>query len=223
MAGLQVAAIMPCRGRTEQTVTNVRRLLATAGDVDWRLWCVGSKEDGRLLEKIADMSVNTITCPDPRTYWQALSEVSDPNATLYACLANDLLPAPQWLARAVEAYHRRFGDTPAMVGFNGDGHGPEHSCHFLIHRDLLTRYGGWPVWYHHNFGDTELCQRAIQDGLYAKAPWAILYHDHPISGAQSDQVYQEGSSRFDEDRRLFQERQRRGWPNSASIASHKRA
>lgn len=100
------------------------------------------------------------------------------------------------------------------MGFNGDGHGPEHSCHFLIHRLLLAQLGGWPTWYRHNFGDTELCQRAAGLGCYAKAAWAILYHNHPVAGAAADGVYAEGGAHWAEDQRLFEERRRLGWPSS---------
>ena len=110
-------------------------------------------------------------------------------------LANDLLPGQHWLQRAVAAYAATFGDGPGLLGFNDGHHETEHSCHFLISRMLLDDYGGWPVWYDHNYGDTELCQRAIADGLYAKAPWATLFHDHPYFGGDDDSVYAEGQGR----------------------------
>jgi hypothetical protein len=73
-------------------------------------------------------------------------------------------------------------------------------------------YGGWPVWYDHNFGDTELCQRAIGDGLYVKAPWATLFHDHPYFGGTDDAVYAEGRAQSDRDHAIYEDRRRRGWP-----------
>jgi hypothetical protein len=104
-------------------------------------------------------------------------------------LANDLIPGMHWLARAVTAYRSAFGAGDGMIGFNGDSHEVNHSCHFLISRSLLERYGGWPTWYDHNYGDTELCQRAIADRCYGKAPWALLFHDHPYFGGADDAVY----------------------------------
>jgi GT2 family glycosyltransferase len=80
----------------------------------------------------------------------------------------------------------------------------------LIHRDLLASFGGWPVWYHHNFGDTELCLRAQQAGRYGKAAWAVLFHDHVFFGAPDDAVYAEGRSRAHEDEALFQQRRAAG-------------
>jgi len=221
-----IAAIMPCRGRPEQTVRNVNRLLATAGDVEWRLTLVVDG-DPELYEWMFDKlpqgvdsicSVTWSTKPPTQRvgYWGALKTGSEwlnnTNAPLLVNLANDLLPGQHWLQRAYSAYAQTFGDGPGMVGFNDGHHETEHSCHFLISRSLLDRYGGWPTWYDHNFGDTELCQRAIADRLYAKAPWATLFHDHPYFGGDDDRVYQEGRAQSERDGRLYDERRKRGWP-----------
>lgn len=210
-----VAAIMPCRGRAQQTVANVRRLLATAGPVEWQLTCIGGdrERDVLLACSSAGAKVRHILDRDRLTYWQAMSEETRlTDAPLLVNLANDLLPGHQWLARAAAAYRDTFGDGPGMVGFNDGHHETGHSCHFLISRALLDRYGGWPVWYDHNFGDTELCQRAIADGLYAKAPWATLFHDHPYFGGADDSVYAEGRAQSERDHQLYEQRKARGWP-----------
>jgi GT2 family glycosyltransferase len=205
---------MPCRGRAEQTVANVRRLLATAGTVEWELVCIDDG-DPHVREALtnADLPIRILGSPGRRGYWHAL------NAGMYAypapllCgLANDLLPGQHWLQRAVAAFDQEFGGGPGLLGFNDGHHQVEHSPHFLISRSLLDRYGGWPVHYDHNYGDTELCQRAIADGLYAKAPWAVLYHNHPYFGGADDSVYAEGRARSDRDLKLFNERKASGWP-----------
>lgn len=212
---MNVTAIMPVRGRPERTVEAVRRLLATADYTDWRLTCIGGEQEQRTLQVCAQAGahvrhiLNTLRL----TYWQALAEETRlSNSPLLCGLANDLIPGAQWLARGVAAYREVFGDGPGLLGFNGDSHPVGHSCHFLIHRDLLTRYGGWPVWYDHTFGDTELCQRAIADRLYAKAPWAILFHDHPYFGGKDDETYSEGRAHANRDQRLFEQRRAMGWP-----------
>ena len=105
------------------------------------------------------------------------------------------------------AYQTTFGDGPGLLGFNDGHHETEHSCHFLISRTLLDDYGGWPVWYDHNYGDTELCQRAIADGLYAKAPWATLFHDHPYFGGDDDAYTPRGGQGSDQDLALFESAQ----------------
>lgn len=223
---MNVTAILPCRGRAEQTVVNVKRLLSTAGYNAWGLICVGGTDEQVLLDSLESFGVRVVRSSAPRvSYWQALAgATAQTDAPLLVNLANDLLPGQHWLRRAVESYQATFS-TPGMLGFNGDSHEVGHSCHFLISRQLLDRYGGWPVWYHHNFGDTELCQRAIADGVYAKAPWALLYHDHPYWGGQDDAVYAEGRADSDYDQGLYEQRKRQGWPRVpiASTAQLKRA
>lgn len=211
---MNIVAILPCRGRAEQTVANVRRLLATAGH-PFTLVCVGGTDEQDILLACAAAGAPTRCYLDVAhlTYWQALERETamQPDATHLIGLANDLIPGQHWLRRAAEGYQQTFGDGPGLLGFNGDSHDIGHSCHFLISRTLLDGYGGWPVWYDHNFGDTELCQRAIADGRYAKAPWAILFHDHPYFGGQDDATYAEGRARADQDERLYHERKQRGW------------
>ena len=216
-----IAAILPCRGRHEQTVVNIRRLLATAG-VPFELIAVGGADDRVLLDTLEELgAVRVVRSSAPRlTYWQALAgATAQTDADYLINLANDLLPGMHWLKRALDAYVDTFGDLQGMMGFNGDSHEVGHSCHFLISRVLLERYGGWPIWYQHNFGDTELCQRAIGDGLYAKAPWALLYHDHPYWGGQDDQVYAEGRATAERDQRLYDERRRSLWPPVPAAAA----
>lgn len=211
---MNIAAILPCRGRQVQTVTNVKRLLATAGYDQWRLIAVGGTDERIILDSLESFGVTVVRSSAPRlTYWQALAGVTaQTDATHLVNLANDLLPGQYWLRRAVEAYDEEFGNWPALLGFNGDSHEVDHSCHFMIDRVLLEHYGGWPVWYDHNFGDTELIARAIQDRAYAKAPWALLYHDHPYWGGADDAIYAEGRASSDRDATIYEQRRRAGWP-----------
>lgn len=215
----KIAAIMPCRGRAEQTVENARRLLATAGNGSaWRLYCVGAIPDVQPLKGQLDpafVTILTVARESALTYWEALqATMFDTDASLLVNLANDLLPGRDWLARALAEYHCCFGkDGDGLMGFNDGIHESDHAPHFLISRRLLDHYGGWPVWYRHNFGDTELCLRAQQDGRYGKAPWALLYHDHWINGGQQDTVYAEGMASNNADWALFEERRAAGWPH----------
>lgn len=213
-----IAAIMPCRGRAEQTVRNVKRLLSTAGMQQgmhtWQLICVIDR-DPEVNDALARADVPIWRVEGhKRGYWNGLvlATAMWPEFDLLLNLANDLLPGQHWLQRSLAAYRATFGDGQGMVGFNDGHHETEHSCHFLISRSLLDDYGGWPVWYQHDYGDTELCQRAIADGLYVKAPWAVLYHDHPFFGAENmDAVYQEGRASSEQDRQIYERRKMNGW------------
>lgn len=201
-------------------MTNVRRLLATAGIAQgpgaWQLICIVDNDPAvsRALEQ-ADLPVWRANRQSRGGYWQALQEATDhwPEFTHLIGLANDLLPGQHWLRRAAAAYAAEFGSGPGLLGFNGDHHEVGHSCHFLIDRVLLNKFGGWPVWYDHNYGDTEMCQRAIELRLYAKAPWAVLYHDHPYFGGQDDPTYALGRREAERDLRLYNYRKAAGWPH----------
>lgn len=218
-----IAAIMPCWGRAEQTVRNVTRLLTTAGRVEWQLICAvdGDLNVMAMLDNIlkaGDKPDNLfwrfIESEHGRNagYWYALQNVTElSDATHFVNLANDLLPGRDWLARGLAAYRARFGEGDGLMGFNDGIHGPELSPHFLISRALLERYGGWPVQYRHNFGDMELCRRAQADGCYGKAAWAVLYHDHPITGGAHDAIYAAGDASQERDRALYEQRRANGW------------
>lgn len=212
---MTIAAIMPCRGRAEQTVANVKRLLATVGYGDAMIICAcdGDEEVYQALQAsdIADRC-NPVLLDGPHGYWRTLAKFKPPY-DLLCNLANDLWACGDWLKLAIEEYQRHFGDGDGLLGFGGDGHGWSQSCHFLISRALLDRYGGWPVWYSHNFGDAELCARAQQNGCYAKSTAAWLEHCHPERGlAPDDAVYQAGRATYRQDEALFVERRAAGWP-----------
>lgn len=205
---------MPCRGRADQTVANVKRLISTAGRVEWQLICMVDADPavmGSLAN--ADLPIWRMDTAQ-RGYWHAMQQGTDywPEFTHFVNLANDLLPGRDWLARALAEYRCCFDHDDGLLGFNDGIHGYDLSPHFLISRGLLDRFGGWPVWYQHNYGDAELCERAKEAKRYSKAPWALLYHDHPITGGDPDSVYAEGMATNDQDARLFEERRRRGWP-----------
>ena len=215
---MTVAAIMPCLGRPEQTVRNARRLLESAMRVaSWELHLVVDDDPDTtraLFLAEYDGNIHLDSLKPRGGYWRCLEQVTArTDATHLIGLANDLWACDGWLATAIEEYQHHFGDGPGLLGFAGDGHGPGHSCHFLISRALLERYGGWPIWYHHNFGDAELCARSQADGLYAKAERAYLEHCHVERGlAEDDAVYQAGRATYRHDEALFVERRRLGWP-----------
>jgi hypothetical protein len=209
-----ITAIMPCRGRAEQTVRNVKRLLATAGRVEWYLYLVVDDDTPTLAHlKVYAGASYTEGTSSQVGYWRCLQKATEEtDAPLICNLANDLLPGRDWLARCYAAYRARFGAGDGLMGFNDGIHGPELSPHFLISRRLLDRYGGWPAWYRHTYGDAELCIRAQQDGCYSKAAWSVLYHDHPFTGGADDAVYAEGRAHIDQDAALFHNRKEQGWP-----------
>lgn len=206
-----VHVVMPIRGRKEQSVDAMVRLVDSSG-LPARYYAVSGMEDVEVTLAVAGKSgAKPLVSSSPKlTYWQALNESTKSldDSALVVNVANDVLPCKNWLLRAHEVYQAH-GDF--LVGFNGDGY-VGHSCHFLISMKFIRELGGWPVWYHHNYGDTELCVRANELGRYAKAPWAILFHNHPIvSGQKSDSVYLEGNETASADERMFIARRGKRW------------
>jgi len=210
---MKVACIMPCYGRAEQTERNLRRLQQSAGFRAEYIATAFESEVWKTLQTMGKYSPKLLTLDTHATYWQGmkLGMKLAHDCTHVVNLANDLLPGYKWLKKGVDAYIRRFGSTPGLMGFNDGIHGPEHSPHFLIDVRLLEEFGGWPTWYTHNYGDTELCQRAMEQNRYGKAAWAVLYHDHRVTGAEPDEIYAEGDHSFPEDLTTYQNRSQARW------------
>ena len=213
-----IVVVMPVRGRTLQTVDAFRRLRATA-NTPARYIAVGGRDDIDTIQAAATevQHVIPIIADVPRlSYWQALSMATQDlgDDTLIAAVASDLLPVVGWLSRAYRdyEYHTRI-NRDAVIGFNGDGYGDEHACHWLVSMRVIRRWGGWPVWYDHNFGDNEIATRAKQEAIWYKSPYAILYHNHPMIGAAQnyDATYEEGSLWFSRDGNLFERRKASNW------------
>lgn len=213
---MRIVAIMPCFGRVEQTESNIRRLHQTAG-FSYELICTAFEpEVWKSLKTMGDVSPTKVACFDrPITYWQGMQYGMKylPSGTTHIVnLANDLLPGYRWLKRGIEAYIRRFDRSSGLMGFNDGIHGPEHSSHFIIDIRLLETFGGWPTWYQHNYGDTEICSRAQEQNVYGKAAWAVLYHNHRVTGALGDEVYDTGDKSARADQALFMNRKSHQWP-----------
>lgn len=205
-----IACLLPVRGRPARTLEVADRLMATAGDVHAVWVAVGAAPEQATLAALGARGWVVVGDPSPRlTYWEALALGTAATASeLVACLANDLDPQTDWLRIALAAYRARFDMGPGLMGFAGDGHGAHHSCHFLIARALLEQLGGWPTHYDHNFGDTELCERAQALGRYGKTTHAVLRHAHPgrDGAVPDDAVYAEGRARWDRDRATYLQR-----------------
>lgn len=209
----RVIGIMPCLGRKDATLELIPRLLATAGYTDWKLICV--VDGDRDLANAIKFDGVEVLLAKPGGYWNAMrAGCEHSTAPLIANLANDLLPGREWLGRAVAAYDHRFTLGKGVMGFNDGVHSGRTAAHFVIARSLLQEWYGaeyWPTFYTHAYGDTEICARALQSGLFAVAPFSILYHSHPITGGKDDAVYAKGRREWERDARKYKLRQAAGW------------
>lgn len=211
----QVAVILPCYGRHEQTLSYAARMVAAAGAVDAAFYAVGGQAQHATVHALVETFewIGVPAAYENLSYWHALDLTCTLSTEPIVCaVANDLWAGDRWLELGLAAYRERFEDGEGLMGFAGDGHPAAHSCHFLIGRRLLAALGGWPVHYRHNYGDTELCLRAQAMGRYGKATRAILEHRHPmLSTAPDDEVYAAGRANWAEDQALFEQRRAGGW------------
>lgn len=200
-------AILPCHKRLEQTVALIPRLRNMAG-TRITIIAVAGQESADVVRACANEGARGIIGTEERlTYWQAMDlatrELSSDDVV--ANVANDVLPMWQWYTTALN----RLG-TYRVVGFNGDGHGVDHACHFLTSMWYIRTLGGWPIWYRHNYGDTEICTRAREANVFMKEPWAVLYHNHPVMGASPDDAHNDIPNEH-HDRDLFRRRREAQW------------
>lgn len=211
---LTVSGIMPAKGRPDQTRAAALRILQQAA-YPLELIVVTDEDPETALLLRGLPGIRLLELPERRGYWKALSYGAQAaSGTLLLNLANDLKPGMQWLDRGVRAYQAAFGDGAAVLGLNDGVHEGNHAGHVLAHRDVLHHWYGqslYPVMYDHLYGDTEIVIRAMEEGRWGYAAFAVLYHDHPANGAPSDAVYALGHRREAQDRQLFWERRRSGW------------
>src|SRR5260370_34806048 len=103
-----IVAVMPCLGRTAQTVHIAERLLATADTTDWRLVCVVDDNSHELAQALLERDDIDVLLNSKRLgYWHSMSIGAQyvPDAPLTVILANDVLPGRAWLARTIGIYH----------------------------------------------------------------------------------------------------------------------
>jgi hypothetical protein len=200
-------AVLPCHKRLEQTEALVPRLRAMAG-LPITVIAVAGQESAVVVRACASVGARGVIATQERlSYWQAMDLATRelPDEAVVANVANDVLPMWRWFQIA----QQRLGNS-LVVGFNGDGHDVNHACHFLTSMHYIRSLGGWPTWYKHNYGDTEICARAIEQRTFYKEPWAVLYHNHVVMGNQPDEAHADIPP-DDHDRRLFRQRREAGW------------
>lgn len=218
-----ILAILPARGRVAETVALIPRLLATAGDVSWRLIVVTDADPdlGSALRFDVPRHPNLalMHLRERLGYWRILSLVTRQAIAQgaqinYMCgLANDLLPGHDWLKRAHDVALAHSSRGGPLVAFN-DGIRSDHAAHCLMSTWLAHRWYGdlyWPAMYDHLWADNELTERAKQEGRFVSAPYAVLYHNHFLTGQPMDAVYQLSHKHETADRLTYDRRRRNSW------------
>lgn len=217
---MRVVGVLPTLGRLEAILELIPRLVASAAYA-LELHVI---VDGRRSEYDAifsrcnpqQYSYNLHLDTGGRGYWSMMSTGANySSAELIVNLANDLLPGREWLHRAVLSYKEQFGKEYGVLGlWDGVHDRGEHCGHFIAHREFLRGLYGdalYPTDYFHLFGDTEIVARAKQMGLWAVEPWAALFHNHPATGAQTDEVYRTAHQRYWRDKQIYEQRAANNW------------
>lgn len=124
-----------------------------------------------------------------------------------------------WYDWACVAMRRR---SVNLIATN-DLHNPfvlrgEHATHPIIRRRWVAESGAsWDgpghiahQGYHHAYVDAEWTARAKQDDCFMFAQHVIIEHHHPTwTRGPTDATYRRGMARYDQDRRLFEDRKAR--------------
>lgn len=226
-----IGAIMPVKGRPDQTLYVINRLIRMSGldDDAWRLVLVVD-DDPALRTALSGQSLGAnvmmVATAQRVGYWRAFgggilhAMKSAPSPITHVCnLANDLLPGAHWLRR-MQSFAEENNQT-GLTAFNDGIHAGDHAAHFYVNVDTLGRWyprAYSPYMYDHMYGDAELTARAKAEGIFAAQPWAVLYHNHVYLGARNDEIYALGHQRIDTDKALFEARKAQGWNNEHTTA-----
>jgi len=203
-------AVLPCHKRLNTTVELIPRLIQTAG-MKINVIAVSGQESADVVRAATSAGARGMIAVNERlSYWQAMDLATKdlPDSAIVANVANDVLPVHRWWHHAYESLAA--DQFAGVVGFNGDGHYLLHACHFMTTMQFIRSLGGWPIWYRHNFGDTEICYRAVEQKKFFKHPWAILYHNHPVMGKPVDDAHHDIPP-SDHDQKLFAYRKENKW------------
>jgi len=211
---MNVLVVMPCHGRVKKTVALWPRLLQTAGME--AIWVAVADGDGACWDALVEVKgIQVMNNVRSMGYWHCMSQAAQRYAqadTLIVNIANDVLPGLHWLKDGVAAYQERFPIGGGVMGFIDGVQKGNQVPHFIAGAELLRSWYGddyYPLMYRHSFADTEVCVRAAEAGRYAIARFAVLYHNHLLTGAPDDATYKLGSSTWEADQQTFMNRMRK--------------
>lgn len=214
---MKVAGLMPALGRVAETRMLISRLFKTAG-MPFELIVINDGDiplQTTLVALQRETSFQLIYNDSNIGFWKALKQgIERTDAELIVWLANDLLPGKDWLKRAYDAHLQIFKGGEGLVAFNDGIWTGQHAAHGLISRSMLVRWYGkdyWPIAYQHSYGDQEISERAIAEGKFATAVYAVLYHNHVYIGNAWDDVYRISHASIKCDEPIFQQRKANGW------------
>lgn len=222
MSNARLALILPSRGRPEQLLRCIDRIVeVTPSPFELTVVLDMDDEASRCsVPRYPGVQVVLVPpCRGPIYKWNVGLSRS-PEADLYVLGADDQWYNPGWLAAALEdGIARGYG----LVGLN-DGHNADHDLYwstlFLATRDFLIHHNGGVLaipCYTSYFVDVETTDRAIRAGEYLYAERASVEHRHAAYGkALTDSTYAWSQPHFDLDKKTYERRKAAGFPDDFS-------
>jgi len=137
-------------------------------------------------------------------------------------IGDDVLPIPNLTAKEIgQRYLATFPELQGVIQPTGDDYGnTKGACvsPWIGRKFIDTAYGGEGPYYRgyfHYFCDGELQEVAKTMGVFHQWPDLVQYHDHwqRKSGTGRPQHLMEANRRWHEDKKLYEMRRVRGWPD----------
>jgi glycosyltransferase involved in cell wall biosynthesis len=213
-----VVVIVPVLRRPHRVGPLLDSITAATDDGAWRMLFVASPEDEAEQQAVKAEGGDLLVIDQPNAPGDWARKINAgyraTTEPLMLLGGDDMDFHPGWLEAAKAAMCQTTGVVGTNDLHNGRVIAGDHSTHPIVARWYVDRYGtadeaGKVVHegYAHNWPDTELVETAKRRGAWAFARDSVVEHFHPLWGnAEMDEVYVLGRSRFDDDRRLFQQR-----------------
>jgi len=132
-----------------------------------------------------------------------------PQFEAYVMASDDCIFRDGWLELALDEIQTGAG----LVGFATDKK-TVYCYHYVMTREFIKKYHGGVAAVPHYTSwcvDTEACERAIRAGQYVKLKQALIEHDW--KGPDGDETYKLGRDRQPENKKLYHERKKAGFPD----------
>jgi len=217
---VDVDVLIPMLGRAERVPEIIENLAASQRLLELRPLFIVTESDGPVLEALSHTPDDVLVLPEP---W----EPGDYARKMNAGIRNTMAP---WIffASSDLDFHHGWADCAVgvaccegrrVVGTNDLGNrqvaAGRHSTHSLFHRsyaqlgsiddpDVVLHEG-----YSHNWVDNEFIETAKARGEFVHEPESVVEHLHPLWGkGEMDDTYRTALVAFEDDRRLYNTRQR---------------
>lgn len=127
-------------------------------------------------------------------------------------LGDDTEPQPDFLKNAIEKA-KEFETGFGLVALNDGIHNGTLATHWLAHRSVADLNEGYffHTEYSHLYCDRELTDITVDAGVYAYSSNAVIKHNHPENGKESDRFYDKvyAKESWRQDRKTYIERRAR--------------